>query len=710
VPAHLLDAADTVRLAAAAPITPSKQQTGGMLYSRDFKSAFYPGYGVREFQAFNIVDEDLLWPRSWRVFEAMRRDPQIQGLLSSVFLPIRHLEWFVDTDSASPAVAQYISEDLGLPLMGEAASDFTKGIQFDEHLRLALLAMVHGHRYFEESGVTDPDGRYRIRELRDNPPHSIEQIFINAQGGLEGIRVPGRDPKQGPYVDLTEDRLVSYIWDREGADWAGRSLLVGIKDMWEQKYRLLSANTQMMVRFAGVPIATTTDPNIKEDAHTAASEMAQAIHAGYGAGGALPFGMDMKVLGIEGSVPDIVKSCEYIDAQMARAFLQMFAELGKVGSRALGTTLLDHYTLGVMAVAKWVRHNMNTLVDRIVERNEGPDAPRPVIGFRADDHEDLTPENLVALIDSGAIVVDDDLEATIRARGNLPPRNPAEVGRTPPKATPASGGSSAHDFALNASAATKDPVTVTPAPGTPAALSKTDFTALQAAHAATVQHLAEAWVTVQGAQIAAVGTQIAALSTIAGIATIAAPVLGVTLLAQTLDPVVQHGAETVINEADAQGHHLPHVDLTSADARIEQAATATAGVLADQVTLAAKSKAMQIAGPDAHMPDVADAVVEHLQNQAGAQRDYELAGLVSQAQNEGRFAALDAAPAGTQFYSSELNDANTCDLCASEDDTNFPSMAEARRDYPAGGFLGCLGGKRCRGTIVAVFGEVPGQA
>jgi hypothetical protein len=57
-----------------------------------------------------------------------------------------------------------------------------------------------------------------------------------------------------------------------------------------------------------------------------------------------------------------------------------------------------------------------------------------------------------------------------------------------------------------------------------------------------------------------------------------------------------------------------------------------------------------------------------------------------------------------EIYASELLDSDTCGPCATVDGRTYDSMASALVDYPsAGGFRGCLGGARCRGTLVFVW-------
>lgn len=71
------------------------------------------------------------------------------------------------------------------------------------------------------------------------------------------------------------------------------------------------------------------------------------------------------------------------------------------------------------------------------------------------------------------------------------------------------------------------------------------------------------------------------------------------------------------------------------------------------------------------------------------------------AYGEGRMATAEVLPEPRGIYGSELLDGNTCQECRQVDGREYPSVAEAMEDYPAGGpYLRCAGGSRCRGTIV----------
>lgn len=58
-----------------------------------------------------------------------------------------------------------------------------------------------------------------------------------------------------------------------------------------------------------------------------------------------------------------------------------------------------------------------------------------------------------------------------------------------------------------------------------------------------------------------------------------------------------------------------------------------------------------------------------------------------------------------EIWASEIMDGETCERCAKVDGRQYESLADARRDYPSAGYRDCLGGARCRGTLVFLYDE-----
>jgi hypothetical protein len=77
---------------------------------------------------------------------------------------------------------------------------------------------------------------------------------------------------------------------------------------------------------------------------------------------------------------------------------------------------------------------------------------------------------------------------------------------------------------------------------------------------------------------------------------------------------------------------------------------------------------------------------------------------IHSAQGIGRVAAA-AELNPSEIFATEILDGNTCRPCAAMDGKEYKTMAEAKDDYPHGGFVRCLGGTRCRGTLVFMYDE-----
>ena len=165
------------------------------------------------------------------------------------------------------------------------------------------------------------------------------------------------------------------------------------------------------------------------------------------------------------------------------------------------------------------------------------------------------------------------------------------------------------------------------------------------------------------------------------------------------------GVHQVIGEAARQGVGLEAgIDYSS---RAQTDAADLMRRMARQVADSAASAARAGLPADAQGQVAANVVGEHLGSLTSAAAEQAAAGATSRAQNAGRAAAFEAAPAA-QYFASEVLDQSTCDMCLLVDGREYAELWMALDEYPAGGFVACEGMERCRGLVVGVFDSALG--
>jgi hypothetical protein len=172
-----------------------------------------------------------------------------------------------------------------------------------------------------------------------------------------------------------------------------------------------------------------------------------------------------------------------------------------------------------------------------------------------------------------------------------------------------------------------------------------------------------------------------------------------------LDAAAAEGRAQAEREAKSQGVKAVRAAAADEDdvaAELEERASAITQLLRGALVEASRRQAVQRTGNGVTAGEVADQVREYLDGLSDAFLEEQLGGALMQAMNAGRREFM-RANSPTQVYASELLDDNTCDPCADVDGTEYPTVEDSEADYPAGGFVECEGGLRCRGTIVAVY-------
>jgi hypothetical protein len=654
----------------------------------------------------------MQWPARFEPTERMLTDSQVEGLRLGVQLPIRRLRWSIDPQDARGVVAEGVAKDFGLPLKGQ--DDFKRGrrrgrFSHDAHLTTALRALDHGFRFFEQYGEIGDDGLWHLRKFADRSPRTMVngQIHVAPDGGLVDIvQGLGRAPKPIPV-----ERLIAYVWDQEAGSWTGRSMLRGCYRPWLAKdmaFRVAPLNIER--NGIGVPVIT-GQQGATEEQLAALSAMAQAYRSGDRAGGAIPYGTELKLKGVEGTIPDAVGFMRFCNEEMAKGFLAMFMQLGTTatGSRSLGSVLLDYFSYCIEAIADWYAEITTAHgIEDWVDWNYGPDEEAPALVWERVQDEELDIADLVSLVDKGLIQVDPEIEAVLRRRYKLPTAPLPEEAPpapdpepSPPEPAPVQAKARERRRAVAASADLSLPDReLRRQPYQQEVIAKVDYELMDAQVQGQIDTLVGA---IKGQQADQIAELAAAIEDADGDLELLAKVEATPIFTDTLENAMHtmaaQGVEQAMGEAERQGitPKAPDLDTSGLTARAKNVDT----LLSRSLSEAAGRRASSLTGGSLSPAEVASQVKDYLSGLSDAYLQEQLAGTTVQAMNTGRKAVFAENPPKL-LYASELLDENACEECTAIDGTEYESLEAAEADYPTGGYAECLGGPRCRGTLVAV--------
>jgi hypothetical protein len=318
----------------------------------------------------DLFSEDLLelnqkwqFPQRINTVQAMRADAQVQGLITGTLWPIYRMMFYLEPNGSDDADLQRIAADLNLPIgkpdpTGKPPKQRRthNRFKFGEHVELALDAVPDGVTIFEQNGFIGKDGKFHYRKLAERPLHTIDQITVLPDGGIDFIKQNHSDAKEIPI-----ERLVVYPFMRRGANWFGRSILRGCFAPWLLKDRAMRVGVMNIQRAGvGTPIAE-GPPGASPTELGVLNQLMERFTAGERTGGAVPYGSKVRLIGVEGSQPDTVGFIKLMNEEMSRAFFEMFMQLGQTtsGSRALGQTFVDYHKLSIEYIASWFTQIFN---------------------------------------------------------------------------------------------------------------------------------------------------------------------------------------------------------------------------------------------------------------------------------------------------------------------------------------------------------------
>jgi hypothetical protein len=693
----------------------------------------------------------------------MRRDSKIAAVLSAFFMPILRTNWAVDPEGVTKAKAvDLVAADLGLPVLGQKgpppAMATVPGFHWGEHLRLALLHYIYGFFPFERwYNAKSKDGLTHLAGLDERLPHTIALIDLADNGQIKSVT---QNTQLNP---LTANRLLWYVNEREGANWAGVSMLRAAYTPWVLKHETMRVHATSIRRWGmGMPVVK-APPGGTPGQVSQAQQLASGMRAGDTAGVGLPDGFSVEIAGMTGSVPDALGFLNYCDQQIASAALAVFLELGlsSGGARALGDTFLDMFLLSLQAAADAIADTisygvpaMPGIARALTDINFGEDEPCPrIVATDVGDRHEITATAIQQLVMCGAVQPDDGLEAFIRQAWDFPARTTPRTPPAPPKAPGAPGGPP-----NPAAPSSPNPAAPGPQPGAPRPLTgppgrrggqpatgparsaggptaaagveasaggglRRPLTELEAAagldpeamradlETATSRVLGQ-WGSVLRAQRADLADQVAAAvddGQLHQLAALQAPSGDAAdVLYRAMAAVAARAAGRMVAEAAGQGVTINLADVAINHPRLRQLATARALMAGQTLATAASRRALQVVTATAGT-DAAREVTAVLAGLSPKPLADQLTAAMHSAANEARFAVLDAGPGATYTATELADDPNCCQPCHDVDGHQFASLADARASYANGAYIHCLGGLRCRGTVVASWPEEGGQ-
>lgn len=249
--------------------------------------------------------------------------------------------------------------------------------------------------------------------------------------------------------------------------------------------------------------------------------------------------------------------------------------------------------------------------------------------------------------------------------------------------------------------------------------SRVDFAQMDKAWHEAVDATVEAWADVQTAQREQITAAVQAAAEADDLNRLDTLTVdssdGARLLIARMIAYAREAGEAQQAEAEAQGVTIPEWSLddealTAAAIRdrLRQIGRTAARVLGVGLVQSAVRQAMRVWGSGS-ASQIAAQVDEHLAGLSGAAVEEQVGAAMTAAQNEGRMAVLAVAPPA-EYVASEALDRNSCKPCRDIDGTRYTTLPDARTAYPTGGYTGCLGGARCRGTLVTVWPAADEQA
>ncbi|MDE2104286.1 MAG: DUF935 family protein [Patescibacteria group bacterium] len=363
----------------------------------------------------------LLWRNGIEVYDHMRRDPTVQGMLKAVKHPLLAADYDIEPASGQEFdqyVARFVKNEL-----------FNRNVKWRKFLRDALGKCDFGFALFEktyEDTVFEGQFRKGIKELGWRKQWSIIRWATSTDE-------PGVTQQllSGP-VDIPEEKLINFVNDQEGDNDQGISLLRYVYGPYEMKRYL--ENTLMVAaqRSIGFPIVEYNPDASKNDQ----AKMENILKNWRNNERQYLFFPEGKFKWDWGKIEtniktDLLPAIEHYQQEIDRSVLAQFLDLagsrsggGSGGSRALSEDHSQLFEKALEAVINEVIDGVNAdLIQQLCDLNWS----KMPNGYPKLVYSNIGDQNLAILSDYASklgaydlLTPDPDLEDWFREKGDMP--------------------------------------------------------------------------------------------------------------------------------------------------------------------------------------------------------------------------------------------------------------------------------------------------
>lgn len=393
--------------------------------------------GIHIFSGFfNLSDADeyvqeLKGQKALATYNRMRRsDAQVRLSLLALTHPIVNAKWMVvppgnpeTKDNPTPQeveCAKFINEIW-----------FSDEMQWEKLLRQILSMFWAGFSVFEKSYKYD--GSFIVpKKIAQRMQTTIVEWDIQDEELIQ-IKQYITAGKTARQVWIPSEKLLYFVFDQEGDDYRGQSVLRSAYKHWFYKDIYHRLQAIQYERFGtGMPVIKQIDAVVNTDSKSAAIEMAKNIRAHEKGFAYIPKGFELELLDSQGKTLDMMPGINHHDAALLKAVMAQFLQLGveDTGSRAVGETLKDFYMMGLSFAANYICEVIRKdCFKELTEWNFGPNVRPPKLvpqGIQPIDF-DLIANGWGTLVSSGAVTKDEQIEAHVRKLIGAPQRTEEDI-------------------------------------------------------------------------------------------------------------------------------------------------------------------------------------------------------------------------------------------------------------------------------------------